>query len=382
VTEDRATALSLVAEAVASGCRLSVACREIGLDPRTVQRWRKQRDGGADGRKGPLSPPQQKLTEQERQAVIETANAPQFRNLSPKQIVPRLADQGQYVASESTFYRVLHAENLMAHRGPSKPRRVRRPEELVATGANQVWSWDISYLPASRRGTFYYLYLFVDVWSRRIMKAVVLDEESSEHAARLLTEACAEHHVEPDSLTLHSDNGGPMKGATMLATMQWLGVVPSFSRPSVSDDNPYSEALFRTLKYVPSYPRKPFESIDAAWAWVERFVAWYNGEHRHSAIGFVTPNERHESRDIAVLLARRDVYEAARHRNPSRWSRHTRRWDAPAVVSLNLRDREDRARSAVGLRIGDRPTTSMVPPSALTAAIAPSRHHAATALAS
>jgi transposase InsO family protein len=382
VTEDRATTLSLIAEAVASGSRLAVACREVGLDPRTVQRWRKQRDGGADGRKGAHSPPQQKLTEQERQAVVDTANAPEFRNLSPKQIVPRLADQGCYIASESTFYRVLHAANLMTHRGPSKPRTVRRPEELLATGPNQVWSWDISYLPASRRGTFYYLYLFVDVWSRRIMKAVVLGEESAEHAARLLTEACADHEVDPSALTLHSDNGGPMKGATMLATMQWLGVVPSFSRPSVSNDNPYSEALFRTLKYVPSYPRKPFESIDAAWAWVERFVAWYNGEHRHSAIGFVTPDERHESRDVAVLLARRHVYEAARRRNPSRWSRHTRQWDAPAAVSLNLRDREDRAQSAAGLRIGGRPTTSMVPPSASGTAFTPSRHHAATPLLS
>lgn len=378
MTEGRATALSLIAEAVASGCRRAVACQEIGLDPRTVQRWQRHRDGGADKRKGPCSPPPQKLTEQERQVVLETANAPEFRSLSPKQIVPRLADQGRYIASESTFYRVLHAADLMAHRGPSKPRTLRRPEELVATGPNQIWSWDISYLPASRRGTFYYLYLFVDVWSRRIMKAVVLGEESAEHAARLLTQACEEHEVDPSALTLHSDNGGPMKGATMLATMQWLGIVPSFSRPSVSNDNPYSEALFRTLKYVPSYPRKPFESIDAAWAWVERFLAWYNGEHRHSAIGFVTPDERHHSRDVAVLLARRDVYEAARRRNPSRWSRSTRQWDAPATVPLNLRQREDRARAAAGLRIGGRPTTSMVPPSAPGSAFTPPRHHAPT----
>lgn len=205
------------------------------------------------------------------------------------------------------------------HRGPSKPRTVRRPDELVATGPNEVWSWDITYLPATVRGMFFYLYLFVDVWSRRIMKAVVLGEESAEHAARLLAEACAEHQVQPQILTLHSDNGSPMKGATMLATMQVLGVVASFSRPSVSNDNPYSESLFRTLKYVPSYPRKPFESIDSAWAWVERFVDWYNGEHRHSAIGFVTPDERHRGHDVSVLLARRDVYAAARRRHPARW---------------------------------------------------------------
>jgi transposase InsO family protein len=372
----RVTTLSLIAEAMANGCRLSAACREIDLDPRTVQRWQKQRDGGADQRKGPHSTPQQKLTDQERKVVVETANAPEFRDLAPKQIVPRLADRGQYIASESTFYRILHAEGQMAHRSPSKPRTVERPEELIATGPNEVWSWDITYLPAKTRGTFFYLYLFVDVWSRRIMKAVVLGEESAEHAARLLADACIEHDVQPQILTLHSDNGGPMKGSAMLVTMQSLGVVPSFSRPGVSNDNPYSEALFRTLKYVPSYPRKPFASIDAAWAWVERFVEWYNGEHRHSAIGFVTPDERHRGHDVGVLLARRDVYAAAQRRHPARWSRHPRQWNAPAHVSLNLRDRQTKARAAEGLRIGAPPTTSMVPAMATKTSNATPRHHA------
>jgi putative transposase len=376
MNEVRVTTLALIAEAVENGCRLAPACREVDLNPRTVQRWRKQRDGGADQRKGPHATPHQKLTDEERKVVVEMANAPEFRDLSPKQIVPRLADRGQYVASESTFYRVLRAEGQMAHRGPSRPRTVHRPEELIATGPNQLWSWDITYLPANVRGTFFYLYLFVDVWSRRIMKAVVLAEESAEHAARSLIEACAEHDVQPDLLTLHSDNGGPMKGSTMLATMLSLGVVSSFSRPSVSNDNPYSESLFRTLKYVPSYPHKPFESIDAAWAWVERFVAWYNGEHRHSAIGFVAPDERHCGRDIGVLLARRDVYAAARRRHPARWSRHSRHWNAPASVALNPRDRLNCARAAEGLRIGAPPTTSMVPSSISRTAIPPQRHHA------
>ena len=337
----------------------------------------------AQRRRGPAQRPEvgaaEKLTDEEKAIVVETANAPEFRNLSPKQIVPRLADRGQYVASESTFYRVLRAEGLMAHRGPSKPRTVQRPEELVATGPNEVWSWDITYLPAGVRGTFFYLYLFVDVWSRRIMKAVVLAEENAEHAARLLNEACAEHEVQPQVLTLHSDNGGPMKGSTMLATMQSLGVVPSFSRPSVSNDNPYSEALFRTLKYVPSYPRKPFESLDAAWAWVERFVDWYNREHRHSALGFVAPDERHQGHDIRVLLARRDVYAAARRRHPARWSRHPRHWNAPATVSLNLRERQTNARATETLRIGATPATSMVPATVARTWISPLRHHAESA---
>jgi transposase InsO family protein len=301
-----------------------------------------------------------KLAAVTRKAVVETANTPEFRDLSPKQIVPRLADRGQYIASESTFYRVLRAEGLMAHRSPSKPRTVRRPEEFVATGPNEVWSWDITYLPTQVRGTFFYLYLFVDVWSRRVMKAVVLREESAENAARQLTEACAEHQVRPQILTLHSDNGSPMKGSTMLATMQALGVVPSFSRPSVSNDNPYSESLFRTLKSVPSYPRKPFESIDAAWAWVERFVDWYNCEHRHSGIGFVAPDERHRGHDVGVLLSSRGVYAAAQRRHPARWSGHPRNWNEPATVSLNLRERQ----------------TSMVPTPTLKTSFPPLRHHA------
>ncbi|MBC7174610.1 MAG: DDE-type integrase/transposase/recombinase, partial [Polyangiaceae bacterium] len=227
MTDDRSEALTLLAEAVQSGCRLKVACRELGLHPRTAQRWRRQPDGGTDQRRGPRSTPPNALSTEERNAVRDAATSPEFRNASPKQIVPKLADRGVYLASESTFYRILHVEGLMAHRGASRPRVVRRPDELVADGPNQVWSWDITYLPSCVRGQFFYLYLFVDVWSRRIVAARVCAEESSEHAARVLAEAIATQGVEPHVLALHADNGGPMKGSTMLATMQALGVVPS-----------------------------------------------------------------------------------------------------------------------------------------------------------
>lgn len=378
MSEDRDEALSLLDEAIASGCRVEVACRELGLHPRTVQRWRAEPGGGFDARKGPNTTPKQKLSPMERAEVLAVANSAEFRDLSPKQIVPRLADRGQYIASESTFYRVLREEGQMAHRGSSRPPTNRRPEEVIATAPKQVWSWDITYLPSAMRGKFFYLYLFVDVWSRRIMKAVVHVEESADLAATLLSEAWREHGIGPGELTVHSDNGGPMTGATMLATMQALGVVPSFSRPSVSDDNPFSEALFKTLKYVPSYPRKPFASVEAAWAWVERFVAWYNGEHRHSAIGFVTPDERHRGTDVDVLLDRRRVYEDARRRRPDRWSGHARKWDAPAEVALNPRELSTRARAASSLRCGAESTTSMVPPSTSTSTPTHPRHHAAT----
>jgi len=376
MTEQRISTLALLDEAVTNGCRFVLACREAGLHPRTVQRWRRLPAGGEDQRRGPRSSPRQKLSDDERASVVATANSPEFRNVSPKQIVPRLADRGEYLASESTFYRVLHENELMAHRDPTKPRTTNRPEELVATGPNQIWSWDITYLPASVRGTFFYLYLFVDVWSRRIVKAAVHAEENAEHASLALAEAVVEQDVDPLVMTLHADNGGPMKGSTMLATMQSLGVVPSFSRPSVSNDNPYSESLFRTLKYTPAYPRKPFATVDEAWAWVERFVAWYNGEHQHSAIGFVTPDARHCGDDIDLLAARRAVYEAARSKNPARWSGATRAWDAPALVALNPRDPETKARAATMCRLGASSSTSMVPPSTPRNSLTLPRHHA------
>ena len=353
---ERDESLSLVEEAVRAGARRAVACREVGLDARTVQRWRKSNTG--DRRRGPKTKPAQALSSAEREHVLEVANSPEFRDASPKFIVPTLADRGEYVASESTFYRVLREADALAHRGRAKPRKVTRPAEVVASKPCEVWSWDITYLPSAVRGRFFYLYLFVDVWSRRIMRAEVHENECAELAATAFASACREHVVTPDTLTLHSDNGGPMKGATMLATLRDLGVVPSFSRPSVSDDNPFSESLFRTLKYVPSYPRKPFASRDAAWAWVERFVAWYNFEHLHSAIGFVTPDQRHRSEDVRVFTARRAVYEAARARHPARWSRATRAWDAPALVPLNPRDASTRARAASVLRSGAHSTTS------------------------
>ena len=198
-----------------------------------------------------------------------------------------------------------------------------------------MWSWDITYLRSALRGTFYFLYLIVDIWSRKIVGWSVEESESTDLAAALFCRACAMLGIDPDGLVLHSDNGGPMKGCTMLATLQYLGVVPSFSRPHVSDDNPYSESLFRTLKFRPGYPTKPFSSIEEARAWVEAFVAWYNTQHLHSAVGFVTPDDRHNGRDILLLERRRLVYESARRRHPERWSGTTRSWEHIDTVALN-----------------------------------------------
>lgn len=326
--------LDLIDEAVRSGARLRAAAKVLGLRERTIQRWRKE-GAREDLRKGPLAAPAHKLSAQEREEVLRICHAPEYRDLSPKQIVPLLADEGRFVASESTFYRILRQEGELTHRQSSRPASTHKPREHVATGPCQVWSWDITYLRSSVRGVFYYLYLFLDVWSRKIVAAHVFESEAAEHSAHLFAQACRELSPDPAQLVLHADNGGPMKGSTMLATLQRLGVVPSFSRPRVSDDNPFSEALFRTLKYRPQYPSKPFESLSEAQSWVDSFTRWYNSEHLHSAIRFVTPDDRHFGREIEILEQRKRVYEQAKSRSPRRWSRSTRNWSPVEKVVLN-----------------------------------------------
>jgi transposase InsO family protein len=327
--------LELIDEAVESGARRKAACEILGLDPTTVQRWRK-RGAAGDRRAGPLTKPKSALSPVEVAKILEIANSSEYRDKSPKQIVPLLADQGIFIASERSFYRVLEEAGQLEHREPSKPpTRRHRPSELVADGPGQVWSWDITYLHSEVKGAFYYLYMVLDVWSRKIVGFEVHAEESAEHAAGLIDGTCAAEAISRGELSLHSDNGSPMKGATMLAKLQDLGVAASFSRPSVSNDNPYSEAAFRTVKYRPNYPKKPFASIEEARAWVQNFVDWYNDEHLHSSIRFVTPSSRHNGDDVEILKQRHHVYLAAQARHPERWSQKTRDWSRVDEVILN-----------------------------------------------
>lgn len=326
----------LVEEAVANGARHGAACAALGLAARTLQRWV---HCAVDGRHGPNRVPANKLTTIERSKLVEVATSPEFRDRSPKQIVPLLADRAIYLASESTFYRVLHDEDLQHRRSRARPASP-RPREHVADGPWQVASWDITYLRSHVRGRFFFLYLVLDVWSRKILGWDVHEVESEKLAAQIIERIRLEA-VDQDlgGWVLHSDNGGPMKGATMLATLQRLGIVPSFSRPRVSDDNPFAEALFRTLKYCPEYPTTGFATVELAHAWVARFVHWYNHEHQHSGIGYVAPAERHAGTDVELLAARRSLYERARRRHPSRWARVPRSWHRPLVVTLNPENR-------------------------------------------
>ncbi|MCK6551198.1 IS3 family transposase [Myxococcota bacterium] len=328
--------LALVDEATAAGARLSPVCERFGISPRTVERWRRCPDVG-DLRCGPRTEPGNKLTAEERAAVLAVVNRPEFRDLPPSQIVPRLADRGEYIASEATMYRILKEKKQLKRRGrAAEPTKRRRPDEHVATRPNRVWSWDITYLKSPVHGRYYYLYLVMDVWSRKIVGIALHERECQELAAELIEQAARAERVASNTLVLHADNGGPMKGSTMLAKLQSLGVMPSFSRPSTSNDNPFSEALFRTLKYRPCYPDGAFSSLAAARRWVDEFVRWYNHEHLHSATNFTSPAVRHAGGDRAVLAKRQCVYEQAKNNHPERWGRRaTRAWRHITTVHLN-----------------------------------------------
>lgn len=332
---ERIDVIQLVSQAQSSGARQSKACEVIGISAKTLQRW-KHFDNEEDGRIEAIRNPPNKLTELERQRVIKVANDQEFAHLAPTQIVPRLADKGLYIASESTFYRLLNECNQLKHRDKNKPARtITKPRALTANAPNQIYTWDITYLPSPVKGLFFYLYLVLDIYSRKIVGWQVHNEERSALAADLMIDICQREGIERNQVTLHSDNGSPMKGATMLATLQDLGVMPSFSRPSVSNDNPFSESVFRTLKYRPEYPEKAFSDLAAARRWVKGFAQWYNFDHRHSGIKFVTPIQRHTGEDIGLLAKRKTVYKNAKSKNPERWSGAIRNWDRITEVHLN-----------------------------------------------
>lgn len=330
---DRQATIALIGQAVQAGARQALACRELGLSVRTLQRWQHQ---AADGRPHALrQAPSNKLSREEWRAVLAAANHSRFASLTPHQIVPKLADEGVYLASESTFYRVLKAAGQAARRGRSQAPRKHVLTTHEATGPNQVWCWDITWMPTTVRGRYFYWYMMKDIYSRKLVVNEVHESESAEHASALLKRGCLREQTAGRPLVLHSDNGTAMKGATMLASMQQLGVRPSFSRPRVSNDNAYAEALFKTAKYCSFWPERPFDTIEEARAWVQRFVHWYNEEHCHSGLKYVTPGQRHRGQASSLLTRRKAVYEAARARKPERWPGRIRNWDLENVVYLN-----------------------------------------------
>jgi putative transposase len=339
---ERQQLISWIEEAVSSGAGKSLACEEVGISLRTLQRWTAEGAPREDQRPGAQRPePRNKLREEERQAILTVCNSPEFASKPPGQIVPTLADRGEYIASESTYYRVMKDANQQHHRGRAKPKNKHKaPASFVAGGPNQVWTWDITYLPSPVKGLYYYLYLVEDIYSRKGIAWEVHESESGEHAAALMQRAMLREQCFNSPPVLHSDNGAPMKSQTLRAKLYDLGIQASHSRPRVSNDNPYSESLFRTVKYTPSWPSEGFASLDEARQWVEKFMHWYNHEHLHSGIKYVTPVDRHEGKDAAILSGRDNVYKLAREKEPSRWSGDTRDWTPVGAVELNPQKEE------------------------------------------
>ena len=338
--EDRQALAHNIDVAHSAGARLKPACEIAGIELRTLQRW-KACDGVIRGDGRPLAmreTPAHALSEAERAELLAVANEPRFASVPPARIVPMLADEGVYLASESSFSRVLRAHGQTTHRGRAKaPKAVRPPTTHIATAPRQVWCWDMTYLPAQVMGRWFYLYLILDLYSRKIVVWEVHEADHSDHAAHLvrrtaLAEGIAALGTKP---VLHGDNGSTLKATTVLAMLNWLGIKPSYSRPRVSDDNAYAESLFRTAKYRPEFPVKGFADLDEARTWATGFVRWYNVDHHHSGIRYVSPAQRHAGDDQAILAARHALYLRARELNPARWSGDTRNWVPVGAVTLN-----------------------------------------------
>lgn len=338
--EDRQALARDIEQARNAGARLELACEVAGISLRTLQRW--QAEEGQireDGRPSAVRPlPAHALSEEERAKLLAVANEPRFADVPPARIVPTLADEGVYLASESTFSRVLKAHGQLKHRGRAKaPKASRPPTTHIATAPRQVWCWDMTYLPAEVTGRWFYLYLILDLYSRKIVGWEVHEADHADHAAHLvrrtaLAEGIAAMAEKP---VLHGDNGSTLKATTVLAMLNWLGVKPSYSRPRVSDDNAFAEAVFRTAKYRPEFPAKGFGDLAQARQWATDFVRWYNFDHRHSGIRYVSPAQRHAGNDQRILAARHTLYLQARERNPARWSGATRNWAPVGPVTLN-----------------------------------------------
>jgi putative transposase len=323
-----------------AGARLRLACETVGIDVRTLQRW-KAKEGliKGDGRPSAVHPtPEHALSPAERAELLRVANEPRFADVPPARIVPMLADEGVYLASESSFARVLREQGQNSHRGRAKaPRATRPPTTHIATAPRQVWCWDMTFLPALVLGRWFHLYLILDLYSRKIVGWEVHDTDDSNHAAHLVRRTALSEGIVTlaEKPVLHGDNGSTLKATTVLAMLNWLGINPSYSRPRVSDDNPYAESLFRTAKYRPEFPASGFESLDAARAWAAEFARWYNLDHKHSGIRYVSPDQRHTGADREILEARHALYLEARQRHPARWSRNTRNWSPIGAVTLN-----------------------------------------------
>jgi transposase InsO family protein len=301
------------------------------LSVATFYRWKKEPE---DRRKGSRRSPSHKLSEEERQEILDISCSDEFKDSNPYEIVAILLERGTYIASARTFYRVLKAEGKLQHRSNRKaPQRRTKPPERKATGPDQVYTWDITYLPTRVRGMFFYAYIIMDVWTREIVGWAIHTAESEEYARQLFLQIKRRKNLK--GVYLHSDNGNPMKASSFSVWLISLGMILSYSRPLVKNDNPFSEALFGTLKRSAGFPRA-FASIEAAREWLASFAVWYNNSHRHSGIGYVTPVQRRTGESTKLFEKRNDTLDRAWKEKPERFPKKgPKYWKEKRVVYLN-----------------------------------------------
>ena len=321
--QDRRNVIELITEAVANGARTVSACRFLGIAFSTYRKWVENPDD--EDRRPHMKRPTNAnaLSESERKAVCD---------LSIRQAFYKRLDEGEYLASESTVYRIMRTEGANKRRdGTKTPIRRYKPTSYVATGPNQVWSWDITYLRDANHPTrFFYAFAAIDIYSRYVVHADVFEAENADNAVEFLSEAMDKHHIRPRALVLHSDNGAAMKAAPALALLERRQVQFSHSRPRVSDDNPYSEAMFKTMKYAGYMGKKKYGSLEDAKQTLQEFVTAYNEKWAHSGINNVTPLCRFNGADAMVQARRNLVMQEAQARNPNRWIQGKRKHHAPA----------------------------------------------------
>ena len=290
------------------------ACGAMGL-PR-ASFYRRLKPAAA---RTPQPAPPLALNPRERQTVVDLLNGPRFQDDAPRQVFAVLLDEGQYYCSIRTMYRILKEEyGDVKERRKQVQRPVYKKPELLATGPNEVWSWDITKLKGPVKWTYFHLYVIMDIFSRYVVGWMVAHRESAALARRLIEETCAKQAIKPGQLTIHADRGPAMKAKSVAEFMGDIGVTKTHSRPYVSNDNPYSEAHFKTLKYCPQFPER-FGSIQDARSFCQEFFSWYNPEHRHSGIGLVTPEQLHYGLAQDIVKYRSQVLRAAFQSNPNRF---------------------------------------------------------------
>jgi len=260
------------------------------------------------------------LNDAERLAIRDLLHTPEYVDASPRTVFAQLLDAGRYLCSVSSFYRILRADGAAQERRNQRTHPAYAKPELLATGVRQVWSWDISKLKGPGKWEHFHLYVILDVFSRYVVGWMLAGRESAELAKALIATCCEREGIERGTLTLHADRGTSMRSKPVAMLLSDLGVAKSHSRPHVSDDNPYSEAQFKTLKYRPDFPER-FASIEHARAFCVTFFAWYNNEHRHSGIGYMTPQSMHSGHAPQMFLARQGVLDHAFELHPERFPR-------------------------------------------------------------